>query len=38
MIITMTINMGVRIACLVMTKPTTRKSTCTVFLVTEFSA
>ena len=34
----MTINMGVRIACPVMTRPTARKSTCTIFLVTEFSA
>ena len=32
-----TINMGVRMACPVMTRPTARKSTCTTFLVTEFS-
>ena len=32
-----TISNGVRIACPVITRPTARKSTCTVFLVIEFS-
>ena len=32
-----TISIGVRIACPVMTRPTARKSTCTIFLVTELS-
>jgi hypothetical protein len=33
----MTINIGVRMACPVIIRPTARKSTCTTFLVTEFS-
>ena len=32
-----TISKGVRIACPVISRPTARKSTCTVFLVMEFS-
>ena len=32
-----TISSGVRIACPVMIRPTARKSTCTIFLVMEFS-
>ena len=36
-IITMTISMGVKIACPVMMRPATRNSTVTIFLITEFS-
>jgi len=36
-IITMTISMGVKTACPVMTSPIASKSTCTIFLRTEFS-
>ena len=36
-IITMTISIGVKTACPVMTRPIARKSTCTIFFKTEFS-
>jgi len=36
-IIAMTISMGVKTACPVMTRPIASKSTCTIFLRTEFS-
>ena len=35
-IMMMTISIGVRIACPVIISPAAKKSTCTIFLVTEF--
>ena len=37
LIITMTINMGVRTAWSVITRPTASRSTCRIFFITEFS-
>jgi hypothetical protein len=36
-IITMTINIGVRTACPVMTRPTAKRRTCRIFFITELS-
>jgi hypothetical protein len=36
-IITITISIGVRTACPVMTRPTAKRSTCKTFFITEFS-